>query len=62
MDIVKREVVEQTARITGEFSACGMALREAEKYQNPVFFRLKGSICVTSKEILDAMIEQGKLK
>lgn len=58
MKIVKREVVEQTAKIMGEYSACGEALKEAEKYENPVFFKLKDSLYVTSKETFDKLIKQ----
>lgn len=59
--IFDKNAIEETAKIMGESSACGLALKESQKYQNPVFFKLKDDLCVTSKEILDELIKQGKL-
>lgn len=60
MNIIKREVLEQTAKIIGNQSAAAQALAEADKYDNPVFLSDMGTIIVTDQKIVDDILEEIK--
>jgi len=55
MQIIKREVVEATAKIMGENSAAAMVLEEAKLYDNPVFLKVENTLLVTSQNTIDQM-------
>lgn len=57
MQIVKREVIEATAKIMGEHSAAAMVLEEAKLYDNPVFLKVENTLLVTEQNTLDNMME-----
>lgn len=48
--IVKREVLEATAHIIGEHSAAAKCLKEAERYDDPIFIKTKDTIFVMEKK------------
>jgi hypothetical protein len=48
--ILKKEVVEATANIIGENSAAAKILKEAEKYNDPIFIKTRDTIFVMEKK------------
>lgn len=61
MQILKREVIEKTAKIMGENSAAAMALEEAKLYNDPVFLKIKNTLLVTSQNTIDNMMKDEKV-